>query len=110
MTVLPPKNPPNANDPNLYYSTSTFNFQLNEGDSQIAFLPVQVAFRPATLILSDPSNTTIETTCNAPADIQGNSALWNTETSAGRITIPGVITAVRITNIGSGSIQAVMAT
>lgn len=87
-----------------------------DGDTKrvVIYLPSSVNFKPTTVILSDPDNTTLEVSCdypgniaNPPEDEAPPQPVWaGIDSPTALNIIASTITAVRITNTGTGLISA----
>jgi hypothetical protein len=68
-------------------------------------------YKATTIILSDEANTLVEVSADLQTDIAGLTTeapevIWTTLTSAAFMSIPSPVTAIRITNTGTGAISA----
>jgi hypothetical protein len=100
-------------------SYQSFTFNPAAGTGQVKYLQVgpgiQIVQFVGTLILSDPTNTLVEVTASQPAALAVDpetgldDGLWTEITSETIIKLDSSLTAVRITNTGTGEIQVDMA-
>jgi len=110
MTITPagiPFNAPSAQSINQEdYGFVQTSFVLAPSTSQIAFLMVQVAWRPISLQLSNTTDLEVEVSLSDPSVIMSDfenstsNALWTMLTAASFFNIPSPVVAVRVTNNG----------
>jgi hypothetical protein len=108
MPDLAPKNPP-VTDPEqgTFQCAHTFDFDLEAGERQVAYMPHQVNYGFLSIAFADRTKATLEVTCSAVAKIQSGDAMWVVVTpSSNFLSIGSRLTGIRVTAIEATQVQA----